>query len=353
MKTMYKRSTAVLLLLLARGYAQAPPPPPAAYSLTEVNSMFGPAVTVKVDRDGSWAVVEQTIPKEGAKPDHLLSYYNSQTHDQYTINLNDPQAGCNRSRNLGDWGDPFVASAEIMKPDPGQSVRNVGDETISGFAVRVLEADVQGAGKIKVWYEPKTGLVMRALLADKPLVDVQQFSLGKPPAARLALPAACKAAPGPPPTDAERFLTETGDPSGQFANAMMPPREQVAPSCTVLFGIYQAGTMQPVTSGFRLGIDTHVDVNHPAHYLSGPTFSGGGLHEVTAQLKNGVLRIDNAPAQFYIDILFGDNGGASALIYRQCVAPQTRLMLVMKNAAKAGEGADWIWVRSGKFAVGR
>ena len=43
---------------------------------------------------------------------------------------------------------------------------------------------------------------------------------------------------------------------------------------------------------------------------------------------------------------------ASALIYRNCIAPQTVLLLVVKNPAKVTDGADWLWAKSGKFAAG-
>ena len=97
--------------------------------------------------------------------------------------------------------------------------------------------------------------------------------------------------------------------------------------------------MQPIVSGFQVAIDTTVDQDHPASYNVGisaeghATFKGGGLHEVTAQLRNGTFRIDNAPKLFYLDAQFGKGGEASANIYRTCVSPQTVLLPVVKNPA--------------------
>jgi hypothetical protein len=80
-------------------------------------------------------------------------------------------------------------------------------------------------------------------------------------------------------------------------------------------------------------------------------FSGGGLHEVTAQIRNGVLRIDNVPPQFDLETAFGNAGSSSSLIYRHCFAPETVLLYVVKNPAKISDGGDWLWVKSGKYAT--
>src|ERR1019366_3916555 len=98
------------------------------------------------------------------------------------------------------------------------------------------------------------------------------------------------------------------------------------------------------------------DLNHPTSYQmgSGPggraTFSGGGLKEVTSQLRNGVLRIDDAPEQFDMEMGFSSGGFTSALIHRQCFGPQTVLLHVV-NPDNTGDGTNWwVWVKSGKYA---
>jgi hypothetical protein len=74
-------------------------------------------------------------------------------------------------------------------------------------------------------------------------------------------------------------------------------------------------------------------------------FSGGGMAEVTGQMQQGTLRIDNAPAQFYATAAFGKGGESCALVYRQCFAPETQLLLVVKNPQQLSEFADWLWVK--------
>jgi hypothetical protein len=55
------------------------------------------------------------------------------------------------------------------------------------------------------------------------------------------------------------------------------------------------------------------------------------------------------PKQFELDVRVPD-GGSFTPVVRQCNKPQTTLLLVVKNWDKLGEGADWLWVKSGKFA---
>jgi hypothetical protein len=72
---------------------------------------------------------------------------------------------------------------------------------------------------------------------------------------------------------------------------------------------------------------------------------------VTGQMRNGVLRIDNAPPQFDLEATFGNGGASSSLVHRQCFGPETVLLLVVKNPEKLSDGADLLWVKSGKFAA--
>ncbi len=140
-----------------------------------------------------------------------------------------------------------------------------------------------------------------------------------------------------------------------FANAIYGPGSKA--SCTVLFRVVKAGSMEPVSSGFQVALDRAVDVDHPAHYVMGVstegilTYSGGGLHEVTTQLRNGVLRIDSVPSIFYLAVAFGKGGEAGGNMYRQCVAPETVLLYVVKNPGNLSDGGDFLWVKSGKYAT--
>ena len=309
---------------------------PSAYTVTQVNSMFGSAVTQTIYRDGSKAVVDRT---GGAR-----TLYDLDKHTTYSWDPKAP-ATCGSGTFSGDWGDPFASSAEIAAELKKQNAQEVGAEAVNGMAARVFEAAMPGApGKVKVWVDAKQGFVLKLEMAGKPMLEIKQISLSAPPASVFALPSGCAA-----PAAAPNAPTEQGD----FANAIMPPAS--ANACTVVLRVVSAGSMQPVAN-VQVAVDKTVDLDHPAHYTMGmganghATFGGGGLREETAQMRDGALRIENAPKQFDVEIAFGKAGSASALIYRQCFAPETVLLFRVKNPDKISDGGDWLWVKSGKFA---
>ena len=97
---------------------------------------------------------------------------------------------------------------------------------------------------------------------------------------------------------------ETGDDAGNFVNAMYGPGSKN--SCSIVIRVVQAKTMAPYTRRWQAAIDTtyNQDGPTPPSYSFGSatdgtsTFAGGGLHEITSQIHNGMLRIDNPPAYF-------------------------------------------------------
>jgi len=339
------------------------PKAPETYSITETNSMMGLDITMQIYRDGSKAVVDQSYgPREGSpKGVHTRTLYDLHTQQNYTWNLMDASALCGGGTFSGDWGDPFAASAAMNADMAKRQPKEIGTETLNGIATKILEVAVPD-NQAKLWVDEKYGLIIKGQMTGisgqpQTILEVKQLSFAKPPASVFVLPAACAQAAAAPrvPTEAERIAAETGGHAEDFSNAIMPPPSQS--SCTVLFRILRADTMEPMTSGFQVALDTQVDLDHPASYSTGlgadgrATFSGGGLHEVTGQLRNGVLRVENTPPHFNVDIYFGKGGDSSALIYRQCFGPQTTLLFVVKNPEKLSDGGDWLWVKSGKFAA--
>lgn len=135
-----------------------------------------------------------------------------------------------------------------------------------------------------------------------------------------------------------------------FASATKPPSSPNP--CSVLFRIVPAGSMEPITSGFQIALDPTVDPAHRPRYVIGLGtrghigFAGGGLHEVTAQMKGGVLRIENAPPQFDMELCFTDGGCSSAIIYRQCTGPEASLIYAVRDPDNLAEGGDWLWVKA-------
>ncbi len=335
---------------------------PEAYTVTEVVSLFGPSANMQVQRDGNKAMVEQSYPPQqpGAKGGHTRTLYDLEAHTAITWDLTDSAIPCGKSNFSGDWGDPFAMSGEMSAALAQQHATEAGTETINGTATKVLQATTND-GVAKAWVDAKTGFIWKLQLTPKTgpmrtLIDVKQVSLAKPAASVFAMPASCAAAANAPrtPTEAERFAAETGGNGQDFTNANIGPGSKN--SCTALLRVVQAGSMQPIT-GFQVAVDKSYDVDHPPNYSFGVgtnghmTFHGGAIQEMTAQVRNGVLRIDNVPAMFDLELAFGTAGSSSAVVYRKCETPETVLLFVVKNPAKISDGSDWLWVKSGKYAT--
>jgi hypothetical protein len=325
---MFRRLPLACLATAALACAQYAPPP-EAYTITQVNSMMGPPVTMQIYRDGSKVIIDNTNPpsQPGAKGSRVRSLYDLQAHTNTSWSLDEPNPSCGGGTFSGDWGNPFAADMadELAK----QHATQTGVETVNGLSTKVYEFDMPGAtGKSKAWIESKYGLVMRIQFAQpsgppKIVSETKSAVFAKPAGVVFAIPAACASAPHVP-TEEERFAAETGEPASNFANATHSSGSK--DSCAVLFRMVRAGSMTPVTSGFQVLLDTK-----------------------PAQMQNGVLRIANAPEQFNVDVRV-PSGGAEAQIYRLCAGPQTTLLMVVKDPENMSKGVDWLWAKSGKFA---
>ncbi|HEY6306054.1 MAG TPA: hypothetical protein VI488_06285 [Candidatus Angelobacter sp.] len=105
--------------------------PPDAYSVTQVNSMFGPDIHMQVYRDGSKALIETShAALPGGKPEHLRTLYDLQAHRSYTWDLLNTGVPCGGSNFSGDWGDPFAMSAEMNADLAKQQVKQTGTATL-------------------------------------------------------------------------------------------------------------------------------------------------------------------------------------------------------------------------------
>jgi hypothetical protein len=169
-------------------------------------------------------------------------------------------------------------------------------------------------------------MIMRILMAQAtgaPKIAYEtKMTFAAPPASTFV--ASCK--PGEHiPTDEEKIAAITGGPGSDYAFANKG--EPSNGGCMILFHIVRARSMTQVPSGFQVFVDG----------------------KEVAVLPNGLVRLVNMPKQFNVDVRV-PSGGATAPIFRQCNKPQTTLLLVAKNWDKLGEGADWLWVKSGKLA---
>jgi hypothetical protein len=319
----------VALLLASSAGAQAQTTP-TAYIITQVNSMMGLPVTMKVYRDGSKALVESSHPSDGGKVTHTRTFYDLAAGPTISWDADNASNGCGSSRFRGDWGDPFQSSASINAALAKDGAKEMGAEPL-GVAAKAFTVS-NTAGVFKAWVDPKTGLLLKLEMAPpngakQTMLEVTAYNAVKPPADILTAPKACIDAAKAPPENLTRFAKEIGGEPTDFADATQAPDRASPQSCTVLFRSVGAGSMQTVT-GYKITVD---DVSK------------------TAELRNGVLPIENAPKQFRLN-LTNANSGTEATIYRQCPLPQTVLLMVLKNPANWGEGSDWIWVKAGKWA---
>src|SRR3974390_1863854 len=140
---------ALLVPLLRAQYAPAPDgsaPAPDAYSLTGVNGMFGPNVSMKLWRDGQRAVLESSAPKV-----HTMSLFDLQAHSVLTWVPGDATVPCTKGTFGGDWGDPFALSAELNSQVAAQHGRQTGTEAVNGIAAKVMEAASPDGSSAKAW----------------------------------------------------------------------------------------------------------------------------------------------------------------------------------------------------------
>jgi len=311
---------------------------------------------VKTYRLGSKVLVDQFSAANAADPkaQHSRGLYDLATHKNLSWSWPDSSGGCGAGTFSGDWGDPFAGPGDLI----GTSSTQVGTETLRGFTTRILEGST-GNTKVRAWVDTKYGMVVKAQLSQagsplKTVMEVTDVSLTAPQASVFALPAVCAAAAAAP-TEEEKLAALTGDNPKNFVDATSGPGSKSA--CTVLYRVVKAGSMEPIASGFQVAVDLASATAPTASHTVGvsqsgrATFSGGGLHEITSPTRNGVFRIDRAPAQFDLETAFGNAGDTQANIYLQCFAPQTVLLYVVENPAKISDGGEWLWVKSGKYAA--
>jgi hypothetical protein len=259
----------------------------------------------------------------------------------------------------GDWGDPFAAITELQGDIAKGDLKPAGDETIAGIATQVYTGTTQGAG-VKAWIDTKDGLVMRVQVSSPgaammTMVDITKVSLVAPPASRFVLPAAC-AGLKPPPTAAQLIADETGDDPANYVSNAGPGSKN---GCSVVLRVVNAKTMTPITH-IQVVIDTTVyPDNAPPAYTMGvsddgtTSYSGGHVMEITSRVHNGVARLGLPPDHFMlgVNIPLPHHGGGIGLVYRQCFAPTTVLLDVVKDYGQDDQSQDLLWVKGGKYAT--
>lgn len=351
----FLKASVCLLALATLAFAQAP----TSYVITQsVGTTGGTSTTY---RSGSKALVYFNQSAQGATPaTHTYTLYDLAAGANYSWNPDASPITCSAGTFSGDWGDPFAMAGEVTDDLKKGELKPAGTDTVAGLATQVYTGSTAQETE-KVWLDQKDGLVLRATYtptgaAPMTLVDITKVSLTAPSASLFTLPPACAGAK-PPPTPAELMAAETGDSAANWVNASYGPGS--TNSCSIIVHVVAAKTMAPINRKYQAAIDTTYDQNNPPHYVFGvgvdgtSTYSGGGLHEITNQIHNGTLRIDNPPAYFMLGVnIPTPNRGADVnLVYRQCFAPVTMLYWVVKDPSHPADGGDWLYAKSGKYAT--
>jgi hypothetical protein len=357
MRTLHVLPCLVLLSAAALLPAQAPP---TAYTITQTVA-GNDSQTLTVYRSGMKVVMESFTPAASGTPaSHVFTFYDLSTGTSHTWDPAIAPPSCSAGRFSGDWGDPFDTSKELSDDIAKGDLKPAGNETINGIPTKVYAGTTQGAN-VKAWLDQKDGLVIKATVgaSGQPtttLVNITKVNLAPPPASVMAMPAYC-ASVKPLPTPAELIASETGDDANNYVNANYGPGSK--DSCSIVIRVVAAKTMAPVTRKWQAAIDTTFNVDSPSPYTFGvgddgtSTFSGGGIHEITSQIHNDMLRIDAPPAYFNLamNVLQPHHGTGDTLIYRQCFAPVTMLYYILKDPSDPGQGGDFLYAKAGKYAA--
>jgi hypothetical protein len=315
---------------------------PTAYTVTTVNSMMGAPVTQTIYRDGSKVVIDTTTPAANGSPaTHSRGLFDLTAHTTESWSLPDSSGGCGAGSFSGDWGDPFQGLVDAS------TGKLTGTETLNGFATKVYAVAADGA-TAKVWVEAKTGLPVRVDVTQagktQTFTEVKKFTVGAPPASVFAVPAVCTAAAGPSQRDKD-IAAETGGKVGDFVDAVMTTAPGSQDTCAVAVRVMKAGSMTPIVGGFKLSANVIDD----AKLAQGDTSAGANV-PMTAG-ANGIWKIASPPPHFNLMEDFGNAGGGGGMIHRQCWGPVSTLLLVVKDPANLGKGADFVWDTKGKYAL--
>jgi hypothetical protein len=179
----------ILALLLAATYAA----PPETYSMTKKSSDD----TVRIARDGQKLALDMSSPKSAHQPvaTHTRMVIDLATMRAHTWDLNDAKSPC--SEQDGKGFDPFDDSWLKEWGEPKQT----GHEKVRGMDATVYEASSPD-GTARWWRDDKYGLVLKVIATPKgqkpfTMMEVTQFSLTRPNAAYLEVPARCSQPPQP------------------------------------------------------------------------------------------------------------------------------------------------------------
>lgn len=168
-------------------------PPPDAYSITELNSMFTPNLTMTIVRDGNRALMDQMAPPSQKNPKgfHTKTYLELPGGKTYTIDVLNPSAPCRVGSAQLEWSDPFALSAQLHKQLDVRVRKDRVGEPINGIPSHLVIMP-----QLNAWLELKHGLILKLETQKKEgmvkMIEVQKMSFARPPTGVLEIPASCR-----------------------------------------------------------------------------------------------------------------------------------------------------------------
>ncbi|NLT66647.1 MAG: hypothetical protein GXX84_08600 [Acidobacteria bacterium] len=310
---------------------------------------------LRIYRRGSKELVELRIDPWPAneKGIHFKYLFDFESHKAYTHDL---------VNNTCSWM-LYVSERAPVAYDPITSIdaqaraemarakeHSAGTEEVHGIAATVIETD-SPEGAIRTWIAQKENYPVKMAIRNNggvltTLMEVTQVDFNPPAASLFVPPVGCS-------TQAQGEWSDTGmkahadalvsvqvSASGSNQTALQQPTanademidimDVTTPSkatCSVLFRVVRADTMEPVPDGLQILLDDR---------------------DVSSEYRSGVLRISNAPENFSLRVDSNDGNGWSSDLSRQCYRPETVLLLSVSPDLFE---TRWYWVKSGKYAA--
>jgi len=255
--------------------------------------------------------------------------------------------------------DPITAFDDAARAETAKARQHpVGTEVVNGVPAVIVELDSPD-GKFRTWIAEKGDFPVKMALQPKggaasTMMEVTRVDFS-PPAASLFVPpqncatqtqgewsdtgvsahaearieaqASASVDAGTGKTQAQVGAKMTQLPPSAGTNAGELVENGVAPSktsCTVLFRVVRAGTLEPVSSGVEILLNNR---------------------KVTTQYQNGTLRISNAPPEFNLQVDTSDGAGWGSGLSRQCFQPETVLLFAF---TPGNPDSHRYWVKPGK-----
>ncbi len=172
---------------------------PETYSFLSTNSMIGPEMTVKVNRNGSKELIERTVvPKPGSSNRyHDRVLYDFQAHRIYTVDLNSQL--CSTQAYTSPYApsqlDPIGGAKEIQDQIAANPPKTLAVETVNGVRANVVES-ADGEVRTKIWLDEKLKFLVKALMVTgngpgTTVFEMRQLSYAPSPASLFTAPSGC------------------------------------------------------------------------------------------------------------------------------------------------------------------